>query len=119
MYSLTDFAAFSRGAPKKMPREGKNMNKTTDCLVKCPFYQSEKENYIVCEGFIASTCMVTRFPDTKHKRSHLKDNCYLEDGGKCPMARNLFEKYGMRDLMHEANSDDFCAAYKKIYKKDR
>lgn len=77
------------------------MNKTIDCLIKCPFYQSQKENYIACEGFLPNTCMVTRFPDKANKRSHLKNNCYLEDGGSCPMAKSLFEKYGMRDLMRE------------------
>ena len=84
-------------------RKEAKMNKTIESLIKCPFYQSEKENHIACEGFIKNTCMVTRFPDKKSKREHLKANCYLESGGKCPMARTLFGKYGMRDLLHENN----------------
>ena len=87
---------------KKSPRKGyKKMNKTIECIIKCPFYQSEKEKYITCEGFIKNTCMVTQFPDAKHKREHIKNNCSLENGGRCPMAQNLFAKYGMLDLLRD------------------
>lgn len=78
------------------------MNKAVECTIKCPFYQSEKEKYITCEGFIKNTCMVTSFPNLKSKHEHIKRNCSLEDGGRCPMAQNLFAKYGMRDLLHES-----------------
>lgn len=87
---------------KKAPgKDTKKMNKTIECIIKCPFYQSEKEKYITCEGFIKNTCMVTQFPDAKHKREHIKNNCSLENGGRCPMAQNLFAKYGMLDLLRD------------------
>lgn len=82
-------------------QKGNAMNKTIECLIKCPFYQSEHEKYITCEGFIANTCMVTRFASSKTKRLHINENCSLENGGNCPMAKSLFEKYGMRDLVKE------------------
>ena len=99
VYRKTDSAPF---AAKKPPgKDTKKMNKTIECIIKCPFYQSEKEKYITCEGFIKNTCMVTQFPDAKHKREHIKNNCSLENGGRCPMAQNLFAKYGMLDLLRD------------------
>lgn len=68
-------------------------NKTIEALIKCPFYVSEKENIIACEGYIDNTCMITKFSGAKEKKAHLKANCYCHDGGKCFMAMSLFSKY--------------------------
>ena len=70
-------------------------NKCTEVLIKCPFYLDETRNYISCEGFVKNTCMTTRFCDAQNKKEHLRANCFREDGGNCPMAKNLYAKYGM------------------------
>lgn len=77
------------------------MNKTAECIIKCPFYLNEQEKYITCEGFLQNTCMATKFPSVKYKMQHIKSCCCHESGGACPMAQKLFSKYGMRDLMRE------------------
>ena len=68
-------------------------NKTVEALIKCPFYVSEKNNIIMCEGYIENTCMITKFPGAQEKKNHLKANCYHHTGGKCFMAASLYEKY--------------------------
>lgn len=73
-------------------------NKPVEALIKCPFYVSETRNFLCCEGFLKNTCMTTRFPDANSKKAHLKANCFEESGGSCPMAKTLFEKYGMNSL---------------------
>lgn len=70
-------------------------NKSTEVYIKCPFYLSENRNFISCEGFVADTCMTTRFPDAESKKEHLRTHCFLEDGGDCGMATGLFAKYGV------------------------
>ena len=70
-------------------------NKTTEVLIKCPFYLTERGNVISCEGFVKNTCMTTRFPDSAMKKQHIQTHCAHEDGGECPMAKSLFAKYGM------------------------
>lgn len=73
-------------------------NKAIEAYIKCPFYLSESRNFLSCEGYLKNTCMTTRFPDAQSKKRHLKENCCLEDGGSCPMARSLFAKYGMTNV---------------------
>ncbi len=77
------------------------MNKPIEASIKCPFYSAENKDYICCEGIIAGTCMTTRFATKQTKKEHLKNNCFLVDGGNCPMAKNLFAKYGQLDLIRD------------------
>ena len=69
------------------------MNIAIRAKIQCPFFVTERENLLCCEGFVDGTCMTTKFPDTKAKTRHIKANCFLRNGGKCPMATSLFEKY--------------------------
>ena len=68
-------------------------NLTIEALIKCPFFIKENVDYICCEGYIKNTSMLTRFPNSALKREHEKKYCYKEDGGRCPMARQLYAKY--------------------------
>ncbi len=67
-------------------------------MIRCPFYREEKGMLLACEGYVRSTCMITRFPDPAAKRRYLRQNCFKEDGGGCFLARSLFEKYEAADL---------------------
>ena len=70
-------------------------------MIKCPFYLTEKKNYIYCEGFLKGTSMITAFSDAAAKREHIRGFCFLADGGSCPMAVNLYEKYKSSDRAQE------------------
>ena len=72
-------------------------NKTVEALIKCPFYMQEKENLIMCEGYVKNTCMITKFSGAARKRDYLRANCFHEDGGACFMAGCLFRKYGAEE----------------------
>ncbi|MBQ7638264.1 MAG: hypothetical protein IJS90_05145 [Clostridia bacterium] len=72
-------------------------NKTVEAWIKCPFYVNERENLIMCEGYITNTCMITKFSSAKEKKAHLKANCYHHTGGGCFMAESLFRKYDKED----------------------
>ena len=61
--------------------------------IQCPFFRYERKNLLCCEGFVDGTCMTTAFNDRSSALQYISDNCLRMDGGKCPMAMNLFEKY--------------------------
>ena len=75
-------------------------NKTVEALARCPFFEEATKDTVMCEGYCENTCMITRFSSVKAKRAHMKENCYLDDGGACFMARALFEKY---EALHAAD----------------
>lgn len=78
------------------------MNITIRAQILCPFFMTERENLLCCEGFVEGTCMTTKFPDTKSKTQHIRANCFHRDGGSCPMAISLFEKYKAYEEKEEA-----------------
>lgn len=69
------------------------MEEKTNLIIKCPFYSLIRKNMIACEGLIDNTCMTTRFPSAAVMREHIGNYCSKENGGKCPLAVNLYEKY--------------------------
>lgn len=69
------------------------MNISIQARIQCPFFITEKNNILCCEGFVDSTCMTTKFPDVKMKTEHIKSHCFHKDGGTCPLAANLYSKY--------------------------
>ena len=68
-----------------------------DSFIKCPFFRSADKGLLCCEGFVDNTCMTTKFSDTAAAMQHISDNCCEHDGGRCPLAINLFEKYRARE----------------------
>lgn len=69
------------------------MNISIRAKINCPFFITEKNNLLCCEGFVENTCMTTKFPDSKKKTEHIKKNCLKIDGGGCPLATSLYAKY--------------------------
>ena len=78
------------------------MNIAMHAQIKCPFFMTERNNLLCCEGFVEGTCMTTKFPDVHAKTKHIRENCFLRNGGRCPMAANLFEKYKAIEEKEEA-----------------
>ena len=69
------------------------MSFSAKAIIQCPFFKEEKKNLLCCEGFIEGTCMTTAFRTRENAVQYILDNCVRVDGGSCPMASNLFEKY--------------------------
>lgn len=69
------------------------MTERQENTVKCPFYIASRRNILECESFIGSAAMLTRFPDVSAMSEHVRKYCSREDGGKCPLAMNLYDKY--------------------------
>lgn len=69
------------------------MKNSSASIIQCPFFKSEMKNLLCCEGFVDGTCMTTSFPDRGAALSYISRNCSEKDGGRCPMAKNLFDKY--------------------------
>lgn len=61
--------------------------------IKCPFFMNMKRELLSCEGYIENTCMTTKFTSMAAATEHMNLFCKKEDGGKCPLALNLFDKY--------------------------
>ena len=69
------------------------MTEKQHALVKCPFFVDSRKTAIECESLIGSAAMYTRFPDVPALLAHVEKYCAKEDGGKCPLAMNLYDKY--------------------------
>lgn len=71
-------------------------NKTIDALVFCPFYFSEANASITCEGILENCSMVHRFPGKKEKFSHERDFCTSPSCVNCPAFLAIQSKYDER-----------------------
>ena len=69
------------------------MTEKQQALVKCPFFVNSRKDAIECESFIGSAAMFTRFPNVPALLAHVGKYCSKEDGGRCPLAMNLYDKY--------------------------
>ena len=68
------------------------MTEKQEAAVKCPFYIASRKTTLECESVIGSTAMLTRFPSVSAMNEHVRRYCSREDGGKCPLAMNLYDK---------------------------
>lgn len=72
---------------------GKKMRNSVSAVIQCPFFRKEMKNLLCCEGFVEGTCMTTSFADRRSALDYISANCTHKNGGNCPMASKLFEKY--------------------------
>lgn len=59
------------------------MSKSIEDAIECPFYISESDNFIVCEGLVKHTKSVNKFRSTVEKRKQLESVCSKNCGKKC------------------------------------
>lgn len=64
-------------------------NRTGSGAAICPFYRSENEYVIRCQGMIEDTTLSTRFPDRSYKDDWEAMRCWTFDYKRCPVARAL------------------------------
>ena len=69
------------------------MTEKQEAGIKCPFFIGSHKNTLECESVIGSAAMLTRFPSVSAMNEHVKRYCAREDGGKCPLAMTLYDKY--------------------------
>ena len=77
------------------------MTEKQEAAVKCPFFVGSWKNTIQCESMIGSAAMLTRFPDGAALKCHVKKYCAKEDGGTCPLAMNLYDKYEQSERLEQ------------------
>lgn len=63
----------------------------------CPFYDTENNTSITCEGIFAPSVITMRFKCSKDKKVWQEENCFLFEYEKCPVARGLIEKYEIKE----------------------
>jgi hypothetical protein len=59
---------------------------------KCPFYHSEEQGKICCEGVGGKTSIHLAFEDSKEKRTYREEFC-SEHYDKCLLCHMLYSKY--------------------------
>ena len=69
------------------------MTEKQEAAVRCPFFIGSRKTVLECESMIGSAAMLTRFPSVSAMNEHVRQYCAREDGGKCPLAMNLYDKY--------------------------
>ena len=74
------------------------MKEKINILIKCPFYLFMRNTMMACEGLNGDACMTTKFPSVVSMMEHIDNCCSKANGGKCPLAMKLYEKY---DRMEE------------------
>jgi hypothetical protein len=70
------------------------MSKAIEGVIECPFYKTEGEKFISCEGYLKNSTTVThRFSSDEKKRNYEYDFCCVNGGRRCPHYRNLMILY--------------------------
>ncbi len=69
------------------------MSKHIEASIECPFYISEGDRFIECEGAIKGTNCVHNFTNNKEKRKHEMLICSSNCGKKCYHYRTLSVMY--------------------------
>ena len=77
------------------------MTEKQEANVRCPFFLDSRKTVIQCESFIGSAAMLTRFPNVPAMLAHVEKYCAKEDGGKCPLALNLYDKYARLEKLEQ------------------
>ncbi len=90
------------------------MNYSVSAGIQCPFFKHETKNLLCCEGFVEGTCMTTAFKNRSSALQYISENCEKIDGGSCPMAINLFEKYRKIQEAEEKAEKDWRETISRI-----
>lgn len=78
------------------------MTAKQEAIIKCPFFQGSRKDIIACESYIGSAVMLTKFADVAAMSEHVRQYCVREDGGRCPLAMSLYDKYEQLERAEEA-----------------
>ncbi len=81
--------------------------------VKCPFFLDSHRETIRCESLIGSAAMLTRFSSVADMTAHVNRYCVKEDGGKCPLAMNLYDKYRRLEALADQRAKERRDMYLK------
>ena len=59
------------------------MSKSIEEAIECPFYISERDEFIVCEGLVKNTRSINKFRSRAEKRTQIETVCSKNCGKKC------------------------------------
>lgn len=68
-----------------------------DTNIRCPFFQRETAQSLICEGFVKGAVLLTKFPNEKKKIAYINKYCVRCTGGDCYLAKGQFERYEKED----------------------
>lgn len=71
--------------------------KKNDANIRCPFFNRETAQAILCEGFTKQSVLMTKFPNEKKKIAYINKYCTRCTGGDCYLAKSQFERYEKED----------------------
>ena len=64
-----------------------------DANIRCPFFKRETAQALICEGFVKSAVLMTKFTSEQKKVAYIKKYCVRCTGGDCYLARTQFARY--------------------------
>ena len=73
--------------------KGDKVSKAIEGQIECPFYLKEGKGFIVCEGLIKNTTILSRFPDNDTKKDYQQEFCSCKGGRKCLLYRAISKRY--------------------------
>ena len=89
------------------------MTEKQETAIKCPFFVKTWGNALECESLIGSSAMLTKFASAAAMKEHARRCCALEDGGRCPLAMNLYDKYRRREELEKKRDRERREMYLK------
>lgn len=69
------------------------MPQGNDYLVKCPYYKSNSERAICCEGFFRGNLVDMKFRSHTKMLEHKRCRCRTMEYLQCPLAAAINKKY--------------------------
>jgi hypothetical protein len=75
-----------------------NMAHYASKYVECPFYRSNDNNRIKCEGLSEGNAIHLVFQDSKDKTAYMRERCYsVEKCKQCVIHNVLYDKWEAED----------------------
>ena len=69
--------------------------------VICPYYLSQSDKRIRCEGVIEGTKVSSEFSQKEEKDEYMEIYCGTHDYLQCPIASKVEEAYNFEDIVEE------------------
>ena len=89
------------------------MTEKQEATIKCPFFVKTWANSLECESLIGHSAMLTKFSSAAAMKEHAKRCCMREDGGACPLAMNLYDRYRRQEELERQRKKERREMYLK------
>lgn len=89
------------------------MTEKQEATIKCPFFVKTWANSLECESLIGRSAMLARFSSSAAMKEHVGRCCAREDGGSCPLALNLYDRYRRQEELERKRKQERKEMYLK------